>query len=95
MWPFKKKLDIKESIKASSVEMIDGIVTIDVQGQTCPGYLLAINKEVDKLENGTDIELLISYAPCFEDVKVWCKERDIAFKNINDLGGMWKISIKK
>lgn len=94
MWPFKRK-NSEVGIIATSVKLIDGIVTIDVRGQTCPGYLLAINKEIDKLENGTLADLLISYAPCHEDVKAWCKEKDIAFKNIVENDGGWKITIKK
>lgn len=94
MWFFRKK-NIEATIQASSVEVIDGVVTIDVRGQTCPGYLLAINKEVDKLEDGSVAKLLITYAPCHDDVKAWCKERCIEFKNITKDDDMWTITIKK
>ena len=94
MWPFQKR-NIEVKIKATSVSLIDGVITIDVRGQTCPGYLLAINKEIEKLEKGTLVDLLISYAPCHGDVKAWCKEKGIAFEKIIENDGMWKITIKK
>ena len=94
MWPFRKR-NVEETIKASSVELVDGIVTVDVRGQTCPGYLLAINKEIDKLEKGSVAKLLITYAPCHDDVMTWCKERDIEFKSIVENEGLWTITIKK
>ena len=94
MWPFRKK-NFEETIKASSVKLTDGIITVDVRGQTCPGYLLAINKEIDKLEKGCVTNLLITYAPCGNDVKAWCKERNIEFKGIVENEGIWTITIKK
>lgn len=94
MWLFGKK-EHKNTIQAKSVEIIDGFVTIDVRGQTCPGYLLAINKEIDKVEKGTDARLLITYPPCHEDILAWCKERHYEFKDIIERDGSWIVTIKK
>jgi len=44
--------------------MENGTAIIDVRGQTCPGYLLAINKAVERLEPDTAAKLLITYPPC-------------------------------
>ena len=94
MWPFTQKIE-KMGIKASSVRVVDGIVEIDVRGQTCPGYLLAINKAVEALDDGTNVKLLITYPPCGEDVKAWCKEKKIEYVSLTQGNGMWVINIKK
>lgn len=94
MWPFNKKI-VKSGINANSVTVVNGVTEIDVRGQTCPGYLLAINKEVEALDNGTKINLLITYPPCGEDVKAWCREKKIEYISLTEGGGMWIVSIKK
>jgi len=94
MWPFKNK-HVNSEIKATSIKVVNGVVEIDVRGQTCPGYLLAINKAVDDLDRGTEADLLITYPPCGEDVKAWCKEKNIEYLNISEGDGMWIIRIKK
>ena len=94
IWPFSKK-KIKRRIEANSVVFHENHVDIDVRGQTCPGYLLAINKVVDTLEKGTKAHLLITYPPCGDDVKAWCKERDIEYLGIFQQDAMWVIHIQK
>ena len=95
MWPFWRKNKDVPAIRANSVEFKNGIAQIDVRGQTCPGYLLAINKAVDTLEVGTHAKLLISYPPCGDDVHAWCKARNIGFKGISQEDGLWTIEIQK
>ena len=92
MWPFKKKE--KTEIKANSVEIVDGVAVIDVRGQTCPGYLLAINKAVEKLDCNTRARLLITYPPCGEDVKAWCKEKNVQFLDLSEESDKWVITIQ-
>ena len=94
MWPFTRKQPAT-TIQADSVEFKDGIAIIDVRGQTCPGYLLAINKAVEQLDSGTTAKLLITYPPCGEDVKSWAKERDIDYQGIEQKTDMWIIRIRK
>ena len=94
MWIFGKKKEPPE-IKANSVVIINGVVEIDVRGQTCPGYLLAINKEVDKLDKGMKAKLLITYPPCGDDVKAWCKEKKIEYLDFSQSEDMWTITIQK
>jgi len=93
MWPFNKREKIS-GIKAS-VKMVEGIAEIDVRGQTCPGYLLAINKAVKVLDSGTQAKLLITYPPCGEDVKAWCREKNIEYISLVQGKDMWVINIKK
>ena len=52
----------------------DGWV-VDVRGQTCPGYLLEIDRAVARIGPGVRIHLLISYPPCGDDVRVWCAQK--------------------
>jgi len=94
MWPFNKKT-VKSGINASSITVVNGVAEIDVRGQTCPGYLLAINKAVETLGKGTKARLLITYPPCGEDVKAWCREKEIEYQGLTEGGGMWMINIRK
>lgn len=95
MWPFtKNKIRANSGIQANTVKIEGGEATIDVRGQTCPGYLLAINKVVDKLDSGMNIKLLITYPPGNEDIKTWCKERHIEYVGLEEEGGMWVIRVK-
>lgn len=94
MWNFLKKKAPSE-IKANSVEIVNGVAEIDVRGQTCPGYLLAINKAVEKLDNGTKAKLLITYPPCGDDVKAWCKEKNVQYLDFSRGEDVWIITIQK
>lgn len=94
MWPFTKESK-KKTIYAHVSTNADGLVSIDVSGQTCPGYLLAINNAMDSLGAGTDAILITTYAPCGDDVKAWCKEKGYTYKGMVHENGMWKISVKK
>jgi TusA-related sulfurtransferase len=94
MWPFRKQAQTN-GIAASSVNIVDGIAEIDVRGQTCPGYLLAINKAVDQLDSGMKAKLLITYAPCGEDIKAWCRKKQIEFLDLTQSKEMWIIHIQK
>lgn len=95
LWPFTKKIRERSRIKANSVELQDGVATIDVRGQTCPGYLLAINKAVDALPSGTTARLLISYPPCGDDVGAWAAAKSVEYLGISQSEGMWVIVIHK
>jgi TusA-related sulfurtransferase len=72
-----------------------GVVSIDVRGQTCPGYLLSINKEVEKLKTGIEVRLLITYPPCGDDIKAWAKEKNVEFIDLQQQKDMWIVKIRK
>lgn len=95
MWPFNRKSKQTAGITANSVVTEEGITTIDVRGQTCPGYLLAINKATDALPQGTHARLLISYPPCGDDVAAWCQARHIEYLGTTQADGLWMIRIRK
>jgi len=59
----------------------DGWV-VDVRGQTCPGYLLEIDRAVAEIGPDRRIDLLISYPPCGDDVRVWCEQKGHALHGI-------------
>lgn len=94
MWPFKKKEQHK-TIGSTIANNADGSVSIDVRGQTCPGYLLSINKAMDTLNYGTQAYLITSYAPCGDDVKAWCKEKGYEYGGIVQGQDSWKVSVLK
>lgn len=85
----------QSEIKADSVTIEDGVAVIDVRGQTCPGYLLAINKATGRLSPGMQAQLLVSYPPCADDVKAWCKARSLDYIGVSESDGMWVIEIRK
>lgn len=96
--PFTRNRQAKPAggIRPREVVWRDGEVIVDVSGQTCPGYLLAIHNAVDPLPKDTRIKLLITYPPCGDDVGAWCKARDIELVDIvNGRDGTWIISLIK
>jgi len=73
-WWRQKEAEPK-SVRANRVWEAEGEVFVDVRGQTCPGYLLAINHAVDPLAPGTPVCLQITYPPCADDVRAWAASR--------------------
>lgn len=94
MWPFNRKIPHK-TIFADITNNNDGSVNIDVRGQTCPGYLLSINKAMDSLEFGKKAYLITTYAPCGDDVNAWCNEKGYVYDGIEQEDNMWKIGVIK
>jgi len=94
-WFSKQGRDDYQTVTAKTSVEENGLVTIDVRGQTCPGYLLSINKEVAKLEVGTCARLLITYPPCGDDIKAWAKEKAVVFIDLQQQADMWIVNIKK
>lgn len=92
---FFHKKNKPSGIQARSIRHESNKAIVDVRGQTCPGYLLAINKAVETIQVGMDIELLITYPPCGEDVQAWCKERNITFIGLQQKEKNWVIKIRK
>ncbi len=67
---------------------------VDVRGQTCPGYLLEIDRAVARIGPGARIDLLISYPPCGDDVRVWCEQKGHALHGIERTAeGHYRIGI--
>ncbi|MHB1942195.1 MAG: sulfurtransferase TusA family protein [Acidiferrobacteraceae bacterium] len=95
MWPFRKKVDSGPTLRATSVTIENGTATIDVTGQTCPGYLLAINKAFDALDAGTTARLVTTYSPCGDDVEAYCKARGFEYLGASESQGAWVIRIRK
>ncbi len=60
----------------------DGTWVVDVRGQTCPGYLLDINRHVDAIGKGAEILLRITYPPCGDDVRAWCAEKGFELRDM-------------
>ena len=71
----------------------DGLTCIDMRGQTCPGYLLAINRETDKLPPTTEVALLITYPPCGDDIRAWCKGKDRQYQGVEHCGELYRSRI--
>ncbi len=85
----------ENTITARVEHTAPGEATIDVRGQTCPGYLLAINRAVDALPPATRARLLITYPPCGEDVQAWCTSRGIELVDIEPTEAMTVITVYK
>ena len=86
--------NVKSGIKAL-VSFDNDIAIIDVRGQTCPGYLLAINKAVNELNPNTKAKLLMTYRPCIADVKAWCSSKGIDYLSLEKTDKAWIALIQK
>ena len=95
MWPFSRKPKPSQPIEPALVEFRDGVAYIDVRGQTCPGYLLAINRAVDPLSPGTRARLIVSYPPSGEDVRSWCNVKGLSFLGVEPEEDRWIIEIRR
>ncbi|HKJ87932.1 MAG TPA: sulfurtransferase TusA family protein, partial [Gammaproteobacteria bacterium] len=90
MWPLRRKGKSREkTIQAAVSAQPDGTTAIDVRGQTCPGYLLAINRAMDAMERGTTAKLLVDYPPCGDDVRAWCDEKGYRFLDFSQEPECW------
>ena len=67
----------KRQVGVSPNEVLDSAngKVVDVRGQTCPGYLLAINRAMETFAAGTSVELWITYPACGDDVHAWASSR--------------------
>lgn len=83
------------TITARVQQGADGDVIIDVRGQTCPGYLLAINRAVEKLPPATRARLWITYPPCGEDVQAWCDARGLVLEGMETGEAMTVMTVYK
>jgi len=83
------------TIHAAVTREEDGTPAIDVRGQTCPGYLLAINRAMEELEPGTTARLLVDYPPGGADVRAWCERRGYRFEGTTAGEGGWAILVRK
>ena len=72
----------------------DNEVLIDVSGQTCPGYLLNIDKKVRTLASGTMIRILTTYIPCENDLKAWCKFHNYKFIDLTKNQEKYQVRVK-
>ncbi len=70
------------------------VVEVDVRGQTCPGYLLSIHRAVRGLPPGARVLLRISYPPCADDVRVWCKANGHRLESVEAVAGEWRIALR-
>ncbi|KPV41158.1 hypothetical protein AN478_04485 [Thiohalorhabdus denitrificans] len=91
----RKRKDPEKTIYAAVTPQDDGTTAIDVRGQTCPGYLLAINQAMDSLEHGTTAKLLVDYPPCGDDVRAWCDEKGYRFLDFAQETENWAIIVQK
>ncbi len=84
----------RKEVRSVRRRLEDGSWIVDVRGQTCPGYLLDINRHVTAIGPGARIRLLVDYPPCGEDVRAWCAEKGYAFKGIERVDGHYGIGIE-
>lgn len=83
----------RANVRSARRRLDDGGWMVDVRGQTCPGYLLDINRHVTAIGPGARIRLLVSYPPCGDDVRAWCAEKGYAFKGITRIDDHFGIDI--
>ena len=91
----RKRKEAGSTIQAAVSPQQDGTTAIDVRGQTCPGYLLAINQAMDELEADTTAKLLVDYPPCGDDVRAWCDAKGFQFLDFTREPECWAILVQK
>lgn len=94
MWPFTRKTEDQTGLGPTTMEMVDGVARIDVRGQTCPGYLLSINKAVETLPPGTRAWLVVTYPPAAEDVRSWANVKGLQYVGLEEMADHWRIEIR-
>ena len=96
MFSFFQMKKQESGLIAQTFTEADGTVVVNVVNQTCPGYLLSINKAIEKYPVGTRFTLKITYPPCGEDVESYCRQKNIEFlgMEINN-EGIYLIQIRK
>jgi len=92
---FRRRQEREPTIHAEVSQLPGGETAIDVRGQTCPGYLLAINRAMEDLTQGTEAHLLVDYPPCGDDVRAWTAEKGYAFLGFSHEDGTWHIRVRK
>jgi len=94
MFGFRRRDQKSTGVSANLVSEVDGEKVVDVRGQTCPGYLLAINRAVDKFTPDTLAQLWITYPPCGDDVRAWAKARGHTMLGMEYQEGLFVIRLK-
>lgn len=93
MWPFRPSK--YNPVALARVTEIDGIVHIDVKGQSCPNYLVSIQRAFESLPPGKEVKLFLTYGPGDGDVRAWCEARKILILGMEENNGTWAILLKK
>ena len=75
MFGWGRRREVLRGVSPNAVDDLDGEKVVDVRGQTCPGYLLAINRAMDSFPPGTPVRLWITYPACGDDVQAWANSR--------------------
>ncbi|MGL4345830.1 MAG: FAD-dependent oxidoreductase [Cellulosilyticaceae bacterium] len=65
-----------ESVACTTENMMEDrinvVKTVDVTGMCCPGPIVRVKQEVDKLEQGESFTIKASDPGFFEDIRSWC-----------------------
>lgn len=93
-WPFKSSAEVPISTKAR-VSEVNGVAHIDVRGQSCPNYLISIDRAFASLPPGIEVKLFLTYGPGDQDVRMWCKTKKINILSMEEEKGTWTFLLKK
>ena len=85
----------RKSIDSGQTRWVEDEFEIDVRGQTCAGYMLAVNKAIASVNKNTVCRLLISYPPCGEDIESYCRQKKLEYISFdNPEAGLYIIKIR-
>jgi len=93
MWPFNKKPP-QRSVK-SKLLIQNEKVYIDVRGQSCPNFILSIQRALANIEPGIDTSLLFTYKPGNSDIRILCAARKVLVKSMVLTNGTWEMVVRK
>ena len=95
MFGWRKERARSKGVSPNAVLDMDGGKIVDVRGQTCPGYLLAINRAMETFSPGTVVHLWITYPACGDDVQAWADSRGHTLHGITHEDGRYVIRLTR
>ena len=78
-----------------SVQMTGKVIELDATGLCCPGPLMRVKSEMDKLEDGDSLNITASDMGFYEDIKAWCRSTGHQLLSLNKDKGLIYAEILK
>ena len=68
---------------------------IDCFGDMCPVPILKIEQKLKEIDSGEEFKLVTDHSCTVESIKHTYKKRNVQFKIVEVLSGVWEIYVKK
>ena len=72
---------------------------LDIKGKTCPMTYVYTKLELEKMDSGDTLEVIVDFPPAVENIPVSCKRQELAeligIEEIGQKQKIWKLILKK